>query len=43
MTALELAQKYYPTLWSIERLQALVAADKLTAAEYETLTGQAYE
>lgn len=42
MTAFEMAQKYYPTLWSIARLRALVAADKLTPDEYREITGEIY-
>lgn len=33
MTTYELAQKYYPRLWSAERIDALVAAGKLTKAQ----------
>lgn len=32
-TTYELAQKYYPRLWSAERIDALVEAGKLTAKE----------
>lgn len=42
MTAFEMAQKYYPALWSIDRLRALVAADKLTPEEYREITGEIY-
>lgn len=42
MTAFEMAQKYYPKLWNIERLRALVAADKLTFEEYQQITGERY-
>ncbi len=38
MSAYELAQKYYPALWPIERLQALLEAGKLTQDEYDALT-----
>lgn len=31
----ELAKKYYPRLWSIERLNTLLAAGKLTQEEYD--------
>jgi hypothetical protein len=41
MSVLELAQKYYPRLWDAKRLQALRDAGKLTAEEYEQLTGEA--
>lgn len=33
MTVLELAQKYYPRLWSRERIEALVKAGRLSAEE----------
>ena len=42
MNVFELAQKYYPTLWSKDRLKALVAAGKLTPEEYLEVTGEAY-
>ena len=37
-----LAQKYYPRLWDIDRLKALVAAGKLSEADYEEITGKNY-
>jgi len=37
-----LAKKYYPVLWDKTRLKALVAAEKLSAADYEEITGEAY-
>ena len=37
-----MAAKYYPRLWDKQRLQALVAAGKLTEAEYKDVTGEAY-
>lgn len=33
MNVKELAEKYYPTLWSAERLEALVAAGKLSRTD----------
>jgi len=39
MDAFEMAKAYYPRLWSIERLRALVEAGKLTEAEYAALAG----
>lgn len=42
MTAFEMAMEYYPTLWSKERLRALVAADRLTPEEYREITGEVY-
>ena len=37
MTVYEMAQKYYPRLWDRERLEALLAAGKLTQEEYDSL------
>ena len=42
MNVFELAQKYYPTLWSKDRLKTLVAAGKLAADEYQQITGEVY-
>jgi hypothetical protein len=39
MTVYEMAQKYYPRLWSIERIEALYKAGKLTEDEYTSLVG----
>ena len=39
----EMAKKYYPRLWSKERLLALVQAGKLTEAEYAEITGEGGE
>ena len=33
MTVLEMAKKYYPRLWPQERIEALVAAGRLTREE----------
>lgn len=33
----ELAQRYYPRLWGKSRLEALVAAGRLTEAEMEEI------
>jgi hypothetical protein len=41
-TVKTLAEKYYPVLWPLGRLKALVAAGKLTAEEYKAITGEAY-
>ena len=38
MTAFEMAKEYYPKLWSIKRLDALLKAGKLTQEEYDQLT-----
>ncbi len=37
-----LAIKYYPRLWDIDRLKAMVAAGKLSAADYQEITGENY-
>lgn len=37
MTVLEMAQKYYPTYWGKDRLDALVKAGKLTAAQVKKI------
>lgn len=42
MNAYELAQRYYPDLWSKERLIALVEVGKLTSDEYKSITGEDY-
>ena len=35
----KMASRYYPTLWSIDALKALVAAGKLTKSAYARITG----
>lgn len=40
MSVYELAQKYYPRLWDKSRLEALLAAGKLTQEEYDSLVGR---
>lgn len=37
MTVYELAQKYYPRLWDLERLEALLAAGRLSQEEFDQL------
>nr|DAR36378.1 MAG TPA: Protein of unknown function (DUF2680) [Caudoviricetes sp.] len=37
MTVDEMAQTYYPRLWNKSRLEALLAAGKLTQEEYDSL------
>lgn len=37
MTVYEMARKYYPRLWDKSRLEALLAAGKLTQEEYDSL------
>ena len=39
MTVYELAKKYYPQLWSKERIEALVRAGKLTEEEAADIMG----
>lgn len=38
MSVYELAKAYYPHLWSLERLDALLQEGKLTQEEYASLT-----
>ena len=38
MNVFEMAKKYFPRLWSKERLKALLNAGKLTKVEYLSLT-----
>lgn len=40
--AYELAKKWYPNFWSIDRLVTLVEKKKLSEAEYSELTGYTY-
>lgn len=37
-----LAIMYYPRLWNINRLKALVAAGKLSEEDYKEITGEIY-
>lgn len=37
MTVYELAQKYYPRLWDRERLEALLAAGRLSQEEFNSI------
>lgn len=39
MSVYELAKGYYPRLWDKSRLEALVAANRLTQAEMVEITG----
>lgn len=39
MSVYELAQKYYPRLWARERLEALLAAGRLSQEELDRLVG----
>lgn len=38
MTVYEMAKKYYPRLWDINRLTALLNAGKLTQGEFDEIT-----
>lgn len=40
MSVYEMAQKYYPRLWSIERIEALYMKGKLTEEEYTSLVNK---
>lgn len=40
MNVYEMAQKYYPRLWSIERIETLYKAGKLTEEEYISLVNK---
>lgn len=42
MTVSEKATMYYPEQWGKKKLKQLVVAGKLTEAEYEQITGEAY-
>jgi len=35
-----LAEKYYPLLWPQDRMDALLAAGKLTQEEYDSIIGK---
>lgn len=39
---LEKSRRYYPARWNIERLQYMVLLQKLTAEDYQSITGEAY-
>lgn len=41
MTTYELAQKYYPRLWDDKRLDALVAAGRLTKTQVSKIKKEA--
>ena len=40
MTVYEMAQKYYPVLWDLHKLQLLLEAHRLTQEQYDTLVGE---
>ena len=41
MRVYEMAKAYYPRLWDKSRLEALVAAGRLTEEEYQEIIGEA--
>ena len=43
MSTFEMAKKYYPTLWNIERIKTLVRKGKLTPEQYKEITGEDYD
>ena len=43
MSIYEMAKKYYPRLWSIERLKALVSAGKLTQEQADEIMSKEAE
>ncbi len=42
MSVYEMAKKYYPKNWDIERLRTLVEKGKLTPGEFKEITGEDY-
>lgn len=40
ITVYEMAKKYYPRLWDINRINALYEAGKLTEDEYKEITNE---
>ena len=43
MSVKELALTYYPKFWSKERIAYLVSIGRLTAEDYQEVTGEEYE
>ena len=43
MNVFEMAKKYYPKLWGIDRLKALVKIGKLTANDFKEIAGTEYK
>lgn len=39
---LEKARRYYPARWDIDRLRYMVLLQKLTASDFQTVTGEVY-
>lgn len=42
MTVKEMAKNYYPKLWNIDRMKALVAVGKLSEEDFKEITGETY-
>ena len=42
LSVTKMAKKYYPRLWSIDRLKALVEAGKMDESDYNKITGFVY-
>ena len=42
LSVTEMAKKYYPRLWSIYRLKALVEAGKMDESDYNKIAGFVY-
>ena len=42
LSVTEMAAKYYPRLWSVNRLKALVEAGKMDEVDYNRITGFVY-
>lgn len=40
MDVYSLAIQYYPRLWNLQRIQALIAAGRLTAEQAAEITGE---
>lgn len=43
MTVFEMAKKYYPRLWDIDRINRLYETGKLTREEYDEIVGRVKE
>lgn len=43
MSVKELAKKYFPRLWGLDRLISLVEAEKLTKEDFKEITGEEWE
>lgn len=43
MSVFDLAKKYYPRLWGLERIDALVEAGRLTQDQADAITGMVFK